>query len=127
MVLRLPRWPGVQRLQQVERFGAADLTDEDAIGPVPQGRAQQVGDRDRRQRRLLAERRLRAPRLEPKHVRLVEVNLRRLLDQDDAVAVGNVRRQRVQQRRLPGAGSAGDQDVLLRTRRRATSSAPSTA
>ena len=73
--------PGVQRLQQVERFRATDLADEDAIGPMPQGRAEQVGDRDGRQRRLLAERRLRTPCLEPKHVRFVQVNLCRLLDQ----------------------------------------------
>ena len=107
----------VQRLQQVERFAAADLADEDAIGPMPKRRAEQVRDGDRRQRRFLSERRLRAPGLEPQHVRFVEMNLGGFLDHDDPVAVGNVRRQRIQQRRLAGAGSAGDQDVLLRSRR----------
>jgi hypothetical protein len=49
----------VQRLQQIEGLGAADLTDEDAIRPVPQCCAQEIGNRYWRQRRLLSERRLR--------------------------------------------------------------------
>ena len=65
MVRQAAQVAGVERLQQVERFAAAHLADEDAIGPVPQGGAHEVGDRDGRERRLLAERRLRAPRLEP--------------------------------------------------------------
>src|SRR5262245_39190415 len=52
---------GVQRLQQVERFGAAYFADEDAIRPMPQGRTKQVRDRDRRQWRFLAECRLCTP------------------------------------------------------------------
>src|SRR5258708_1632670 len=50
----------VQRLQQVEGLGAANLTDEDAIGPVPQCRAKQICDGDWRQRCLLSEGCLRA-------------------------------------------------------------------
>jgi len=103
----------VQRLQQIEGLGAADLTDEDAIRPVPQCCAQEIGNRYWRQRRLLSERRLRAAGLQPKDVRFVEVNLRRLLDQDDPVPVGNVSREGIQKSRLPGASSARDQDVLL--------------
>ena len=103
----------VQRLQQIESFGAADLADENAIRPVPQCRAKQIRDRHRRQRRLLSERRLRAARLQTKDVRFVEVNLRRLLDQDNPVPIGNVRRESIQKRRLPSARSARDQDVLL--------------
>ena len=79
---------GVQRLQQVERLGAAHLADQDAIGPMTERGAEQVGDRDRRQRRLLSERRLSAPRFEAQHVRLVEVDLGGLLDDDDAIASG---------------------------------------
>ena len=104
---------GVQRLQQVERFRAAHFADQNPVGPVPQRGAEQVGDRDRRQRRFLAERGLRAPRLEPHEVRLVDQDLGRLLDEDDAVVGRNRRRQRIEQRGLAGAGAAGDQDVLL--------------
>ena len=108
--------PGVQRLQQVERFRATDLANQDAIGSMPQRRTKQVGNRDGRQRRLLAERRLRTPCFEPKHVRFVQVNLSGLLDQNNAIAIGNVRGQRIEQRGLAGAGTAGDQDVLLQSR-----------
>ena len=34
----------VQGLQQIECLGAAHLADEDAIGPMPERRPQQVGD-----------------------------------------------------------------------------------
>ena len=72
---------GVERLQQVERFRATHLANQDAIRPVAKRGAEQVGNRDRRQRRFLSERRLRAPCFEPKHVRFVQMNLGRLLDQ----------------------------------------------
>ena len=38
---------GVEGLQQVGRFGAAHLADDDVIGPVPQGVAHEVADRER--------------------------------------------------------------------------------
>src|SRR5690349_19215694 len=76
---------GVQRLQQVERFGAAHLADEDAIRPMPQGCTKQVCDRDGRQRRFLAECRLCTPGFEPNDVRFVEMNLCGFLNQDDAI------------------------------------------
>ena len=38
---------GGEGLQQVGRFGAAHLADDDVIGPVPQGVAHEVADRDR--------------------------------------------------------------------------------
>ena len=38
---------GVEGLQQVGRFGAAHFADDDVIGPVPQGVAHEVADRER--------------------------------------------------------------------------------
>ena len=38
---------GVEGLQQVGRFAAAHLADNDVIGAVPQGVAHEVADRDR--------------------------------------------------------------------------------
>ena len=114
---------GVERLQQVKGFRAAYLAHEDAVGPMAQRRAEQVRDGDGRQGRLLAEGRLRAPRLEPHQVRFVDRDLGGLFDQDDAIRVGNCGGERVQQCRLSGAGSPGDQDVaavpngLLKLRR----------
>src|SRR5256885_1167381 len=71
---------GVERLQKVERFRTAHLADEYPVWTMAQRRAYQSGDRHRRHRLLLAERHLRASRLEPHEVRLVDQNLRRLLD-----------------------------------------------
>ena len=68
---------------------------------------------------FLSERHLRAPRLEPHQIRLVEVNLGGLLDHDDAVVVGNARRQRIQQRRLAGAGAPRRSGCSAAPRRRA--------
>ena len=62
---------------------------------------------------FLSERHLGAPRLEAKHVRLVHMDLRGLLNDDDAVVVRNMSRERVQQRRLAGARAARDEDVVL--------------
>ena len=44
-------------------------------------------------------------------VRLLELELGRVLDRDDALVVRDERREAVEQRRLAGAGAAGDEDV----------------
>src|SRR5688572_31165698 len=67
-----PEMTGVQRLEEVERFGAADFPHENAIRAVTQRGAEEVRDGDRGQRSLLAERCLRTPRFEADHVRFVE-------------------------------------------------------
>ena len=54
---------------------------------------------------------VRRARLQPHDVRLLELQLGRVLDGDDALVVRDERRQAVEQRRLAGAGAAGDQDV----------------
>ena len=51
------------------------------------------------------------PCLHAEHVALVELELLRVLDGDDALAVRDERRQHVEQRRLAGAGTARDDDV----------------
>src|SRR3954447_15434687 len=78
---------GVEGLQEVEGFGAAHLADDDAIGAVPQGCAEQVGDRDRGQRRLVPQWHLRSPRLESEQIGFVEMDLRGLLDHHDPIAI----------------------------------------
>jgi hypothetical protein len=54
----------IERLQEVERFCPTHLSNEDAIRAMAERRAEQVGNRDRREGRLLAERWLRAARFE---------------------------------------------------------------
>jgi hypothetical protein len=71
-----PRLPGIQGLQEVKGLSASDLADEDAIGPMTQGRSQQVPNGDRRQARLLP------ARLKPDQVRRLHLQFRRVFDQD---------------------------------------------
>ena len=97
---------GVHRLQHVERGGVTDLTDDDAVGAHAQRVLDQVADRDRA---LALD--VRRARLEPQHVVLAQLELGGVLDGDDALVVGDERRQHVERRRLAGAGAAGDQDV----------------
>jgi hypothetical protein len=87
---------GVQGLQQVECLGAADFADQNAIGPMTKRGAEQVGDGNWRQGRLLSQRRLSTSRLEPKHVWFIQVDLGGLFDNDNPIAFGNVRRERVE-------------------------------
>ena len=100
---------GVHRLQHVERFFAADLADDDAIGAHTQGVDHQLPLADRA---LAFD--VRRARLEPRHVLLVELQLGRVLDRDDALLVADEAGQHVEQRRLAGAGAAADQHVQAR-------------
>ena len=98
----------VHRLEHVERLGAADLADDDPIGPHAQRVPDEVADRDL----AFALDVLRAG-LEADHVPLGELELGRVLDRDDPVAVGNCRRQRVQECGLARPRAARDEDVEL--------------
>ena len=57
--------------------------------------------------------------LQPDHVGLLELELGRVLDGDDPLVGRDERRQDVEQRRLAGAGAAGDEDVEPGPHRRA--------
>ena len=58
------------------------------------------------------------PGLEVDHVGLLELELGGVLDRDDALAVGDERRQHVEVGGLAGAGAAGHEDVELARGRR---------
>ena len=97
---------GVHRLEHVEGGGVADLADHDAVGAHAQGVADQVADLD-----LALALDVRRARLEADDVLLVQLELGGVLDRDDALVVGDERRQHVERGRLAGAGTAGDHDV----------------
>ena len=97
--------PRRQRRQQVQRLGAADLADDDAIRPHPQRVADEPADRH-----LAAALDVRRARLEADHVRAAQAQLRRVLDRHDALAGRDEARQRVQRRGLARAGAAADED-----------------
>ena len=97
---------GVERGQQVERLGAADLADHDPVGPHPQRVAQQVANRH-----LPPALDAGRPALQPDHVRLLQAQLGRVLDRHHPLAGGDEAGERVEQRRLARAGAAADQDA----------------
>ena len=99
---------GVHRLEHVERLGAADLADDDAVGPHPERVANEVADAH-----LALALDVRRARLERDDVPLEQPKLGRVLDRDDPLLAGDERGDGVQERRLPGAGTARDQDVEL--------------
>ena len=93
---------GAPGLQQIERLGAAHLADRDAVGPKPQRRADEIGERGGA---ILGAQR--------DEVRRCALQFARVLDQHDAVAgLGDFGKQRIDERRLAGRGAAGDEDVL---------------
>ena len=102
-----PGMAGVQRLQQIERFAAAHLADDDAVGAMPQGRAEQLPNGDGWQPNLLT------TSLEPHQVRPINLEFRRVLDEHDSVVHGEERGERVQERGLARTRPAADQDVLV--------------
>jgi len=86
--------PRIQGLEQIEGLRSSHLADDDAIGPMPQRRADQVRDAHRGQGLFVAERRLRAPCLKPKEIGFVEMDLGRLFDHHETrEAAGGVTAQ----------------------------------
>ena len=71
---------GVHRLEHVERLGAADLADDDPVGPHAERVANEVADAD-----LALALDVRRTRLERDDVPLVQPKLGRVLDGDDAL------------------------------------------
>src|SRR5947207_6057340 len=97
---------GVHGLQHGERFPAANVADDDAVGPHAQAVAHQVALRD-----LTASLDVGRAGLQPAHVGLLELELSRILDGDDPLLIRDERGQAVEERRLPRARAAGNEDV----------------
>ena len=91
---------GVHGLEHVEGLAAAALADDDPVGPHAQRVLHEVADGD-----LAPALDVGWARLEREHVFLVELELLGILDRDDALVVGDERRQHVERRRLTGAGT----------------------
>ena len=97
---------GVHRLEHLVGLGAPHLADDDAVRTHPQGVDQQVAHRD-----LAGALGAHGPRLQAHDVRLLHLKLRRVLDGDEPLAVGDLARERVHEGGLAGAGAAADEDV----------------
>ena len=97
----------VHRLQHINRFAAADLADDDAIGPHPKRGPNQLPDRD-----LTLALHIRIARFKTDEIiQMKQSQFRRILDGDDPFILGDAAGQRIQQRRLRCRPSA-DEDVI---------------
>ena len=97
---------GIHRLEQVEGFGPSHLADDDPLGAHAQAVAHQIAHGDRAFALQIGR-----PRFEAHHMRLLQLQLRRVLAGDDALIRRDVAGQAVEQGGLARAGAAGDQDV----------------
>ena len=100
---------GVHRLQHVEGFFAAALAEDDAVG----AHAQRVLDEVALLQLAMALD-VGRPRFHARHMRLLQLQLGGVLDGDQALVFRNEGRQRVEHRRLAGAGAARDDRRLAR-------------
>ena len=97
---------GVHRLQQVEDLRSAHFADDDALGPHTQAVLDEVAHGD-----LALAFEVGRARFEAHDMRLLQLQFGRVLAGDDALVAVDIVGQAVEQRRLAGAGTAGDDDV----------------
>ena len=97
---------GIHRLQQVERFRSANFADDDPLRSHTQAVAHQIAHGD-----LALALKVRRPRFQPHHVRLLELQFGGVFAGDDAFVIVDLSGQAVEQRGLSGTGTAGNQDV----------------
>ncbi len=103
---------GVHRLEHVESFGPAALTDDDAVWSHTKRVADQVADSY-----LAGPLGVGRPRLERDDMGSLDLKFRRLLDGDQTLAVGDEIREHVEHGRLAGAGATNhDHADLARAR-----------
>ena len=97
---------GVHRLQHVERFAAAHLADDDTIRAHTQRVSHQIANGD-----LPRSLQVRGSCFQREHMRLLQLNFRRVLDGHDALVIRDVGGKNVQQRGFSATGTAGYDDV----------------
>ena len=97
---------GIHGLQQIEGFGSAHLADDDAVGTHTQAVLDEIAHGD-----LALAFEVRRPRLKPDHMRLLQLQLGRVLAGDDALVVVDIAGHAVEQGRLARTGAAGNDDV----------------
>ena len=100
---------GIHRLQHVERFAGADLADDDPVGAHAQRVLDQFALGD-----LAPALDIRRPRLQPHDMLLLQLELGRVLDGDDALAIVDEGRHGIEHGRLAGTGTARNEDVAAR-------------
>jgi len=97
---------GIHGLQHVECFSGANFAHDDPIRPHAQGIAHQIALGD-----LAAAFDIGGAGFEPTHMRLLQLQFRRVFDGHHAFAMVDESGKRVQERGLAGAGTARNQDI----------------
>ena len=100
---------GVHGLKHVERFGAARLAHDDAVGAHAEGVDHQVALRDGAGALDIG-----GAGFQADHVVLLQLQLGGVLDGDDALLFGDEPREGVEHGGLAGAGPARDHDIEAR-------------
>ncbi len=104
----------IHGLQHVEGFLAAAFADDDAVRPHSQRVFYEVALAN-----FPLPLGIQGTRFQAAHMRLLQLELGRVLDCDQALVRRNIIRERVEERRLAGAGSSRHHDGYLSTYRRA--------
>ncbi len=98
--------PGVHRRQHVQRLGTTHLTDHDTVWAHPQAVAHQLTLAN-----LPPPLDVRRPCFQSHHMRLLQLQLGRVFDGDDALVMRNETGQHIEHGGLAAAGAARDQHV----------------
>ena len=98
--------PGVEKLEEVEGLTASDFAKKDTVGPMTEGCLQQITDGYCRQPVL------RLAGFQADQVGVRQVDLRSVLDQDDALVVWYEPTDCIQHGGFAAAGTAADENVL---------------
>ncbi len=103
-----PRVTGIQKLQKIEGFASANLTEQDPVRAMTKSGFEEVADRYARKAAL------RMARLKPDKVGLGDLNLRRVLNQDNPLFLGYESAEDIQRRGFSRTGATTNQYVLAR-------------
>src|SRR5579871_2652716 len=100
------RMAGIKSLEKIKCFTAADLAEYDAVGAMPECRANQMTNSDRRQVRLFP------ARFEAHQIRFFKLDFGGVLDQHDPLDLRDECPYGVQQRGLACSRSTADENVV---------------
>ena len=102
----VPECPVLRSCSKIERFPAANLSQDDAVGPVAEARPEELADGDGGQAAV------RAPGFKAHQVGGAHLDLGGVLNHQDALILGDEVGEDAEERGLAGPGAARDQDVL---------------
>src|SRR5271165_401016 len=97
---------GVEELQEIECLTAAYLSEDDPVGPMAEGRFQEITDAHSRQAVLWL------PGFKANKIVLAHLNFGGIFDEENSFIRGNEFPKDIQERCFPRSCASGDQNVL---------------